>query len=96
MLRERGVEHEYREYTEAPLSKAELQKVFKMLGVRPKELLRRNDKAYKELELDGDESDAKLLKLMAAHPTLLQRPIAVLNGRAVVGRPADAILSLLD
>lgn len=96
MLRERGVEHQYREYTDAPLSKAELKDVFEMLGVGPKDLLRRNDKAFKELELSGDESDAKLLKLMASHPTLLQRPIAILNGRAVVGRPVDAILSLLE
>jgi arsenate reductase len=66
-----------------------------MLGVPPKTLLRKNDKAYKELELTGDEGDEALLTLMADHPTLLQRPIGILNGKAVVGRPHEKLLELL-
>ena len=48
LLDERGIAHRYREYTEAPLSRTELKKVFKQLGVSPRALLRKNDKAYKE------------------------------------------------
>ena len=95
MLKEHGVEFRYREYTEAPLSKAELEKVFALLGMEPAELLRKNDAAYKELGLTGKESRAVLLRHMAEHPTLLQRPIAIVGKKAVVGRPPERILELV-
>ena len=94
MLDERGIEYAYREYTQEPLSRDELERVFSMLEVSPKALLRKNDKAYKDNGLSGDESDAELLGLMVEHPTLLQRPIAILGGNAIVGRPAERILEL--
>ena len=95
MLDERGTKYVYREYTQEPLSRDELERVFSMLGVSPKALLRKNDKAYKENGLSGEEPDAELLGLMVEHPTLLQRPIAILGEKAVVGRPAERILELL-
>lgn len=95
MLDARGVKYRYREYTEEPLSKSELGKLFGWLGLRPAELLRKNDKAYQELGLTGDEPDATLIGLMAKHPTLLQRPIGVSGKRAVVGRPPEKLLELV-
>jgi arsenate reductase len=95
LLNDEGIEFEYREYTQEPLSKAELEKVLGMLGVEPAEVLRKNDKAYKELGLTGKEPKTKLLGLMAKHPTLLQRPIAVKGKKAVVGRPPERILELV-
>ena len=95
MLEEHGVEYRYREYTKEPLSKTELRKVLGQLGLGPHDVLRKNDKAYKELGLTGEESATKLVSLMAEHPTLLQRPIAVLGKRAVVGRPVGNLLELI-
>ncbi len=95
MLDQEGAPYRYREYTVEPLSKAELKKVFAMLGKKPKDLLRKNDKAYKELGLTGDESDAALIGHMAEHPTLLQRPIAIKGKKAVVGRPVDNLYELI-
>lgn len=96
MLDERGVAYRYREYTEEPLSEAELRRVLVRLGLGPREVLRRRDRAYKELALTGDEDDDTLIVHMATHPTLLQRPIGVLGERAVVGRPPDRLLELVD
>ena len=95
MLNENNAAFTYREYTAEPLTKAELKDIFKALGVKPVELLRKNDKAYKELGLTGTESDAKLIGFMAEHPTLLQRPIARKGKKAVVGRPVENLLELL-
>ena len=95
MLDEHEADYRYREYTREPLSEAELRRVFALLEMSPAQLLRKRDKAYKELGLDGSESDDALITHMAAHPTLLQRPIAVLGERAVVGRPVDNLLALL-
>ena len=95
MLDEKGIEYAYREYTEEPLSEAEIKRTLGYLGKEPLEVLRKNDKAYKENGLTGEESKAELITLMAQHPTLLQRPIGVVGTRAVIGRPAEALLELL-
>ncbi len=94
LLDERGIDYRYREYTDEPLSKKELKDVLGKLGLGPKDVLRKHDKAYKELGLTGDESDARLVDLMVEHPTLLQRPIGVKGKKAVVGRPVENLLEL--
>lgn len=95
MLKERGVEYRYREYTEEPLSRAEIEKVLGLLGLEPVDVLRKNDAAFKELGLTGKESKTVLLGHMAKHPTLLQRPIAIVGKKAVLGRPPERILELV-
>ena len=95
MLDDNGVKYRYREYTAEPLKQTEIKKILGMLGVTAKDVLRKNDKAYKELGLTGEESNAELVKHMARHPTLLQRPIGVADNKAVVGRPPDKLLELV-
>ncbi len=95
MLRERGIDFEYRDYRLDPLSEAEIRDVLRLLDARPRDVLRRNDRAAKELGLTGRESDDELVALMAGHPTLLQRPIGVVEGRAAVGRPPERLLELI-
>ncbi len=58
-------------------------------------MLRKNDRAAVELALTGAESNERLIELMADHPTLLQRPIGVLGGKAIVGRPPENLLALV-
>ncbi len=93
---ERGAVYRYREYRKEPLSADEIRSVLDKLGVGPKAVLRKNDRAYRELELTGTEPDDALVDLMAGHPTLLQRPIGVLGGEAVIGRPPERILELIE
>ena len=95
MLDAKKVEYRYREYTAEPLTQAEIKKVLKMLGLSAKDVLRKNDAAFKQLGLTGQESDAVLIKHMASHPTLLQRPIGVAGNKAVVGRPPENLLKLV-
>ena len=94
MLDESGIPYRYREYTREPLSEQELRRLFARLGSSPRDLLRRRDRAYRELALTGDEPGERLIRLMAEHPTLLERPIGVLGDRAVVGRPPERLLQL--
>ena len=94
MLKEHGIEHEYREYRKEPLSEDELRDVLGKLGMTAHEVLRKHDRAFKELGLTGDESEDVLIGNMAEHPTLLQRPIGVKGKRAVVGRPPENLLEL--
>ena len=94
MLEQHGIPFRYREYRKEPLNEGELRDVLQMLGAAPRDVLRRNDRVAKELGLTGDEPEDELVQLMAQHPTLLQRPIGVANGRAAVGRPPEALLEL--
>ncbi len=94
MLKAKKIAYRYREYTEEPLTKAEIETVLGRLGLGPKDVLRRNDAAYAAAGLTGKESDEKLVRAMAKHPTLLQRPIGVLGERAVIGRPPANLLTL--
>ena len=96
LLKEADAEFTYREYTKEPLTADEVRPTLAMLGVSPRDVLRKNDKAYKALSWIGDEDDDTIIGRMADHPTLLQRPIAIKDGKAALGRPASNILQLLD
>ena len=95
MLKEHNVEFEYRQYKRNPLSLAELQELMAVYGQPASTLLRRREKAYRELNLTGNEADEVLLPLFVQHPALMQRPIFVHEGRAVLGRPVERLLELL-
>ena len=95
MLEAKKIPFRYREYTKEPLTAAEIRHVLDLLGVEPSAVLRKRDKAFRELELTGEEPADVLISHMANHPTLLQRPIGVLNGKAAVGRPPEALLALV-
>ena len=95
MLKDKRIPYLYREYRQEPLSVEEIRSVLQKLGMGPVQVLRRNDAAFKKLGLTGEESADRLVSLMAAHPTLLQRPIGVLGDRAVVGRPPENLFELV-
>lgn len=78
------------------MSADEIREILSRLGVGPRDILRKNDKAYKELALTGEESDDTLIAHMANHVTLVQRPIGLLHGKARLGRPPETLLELLS
>lgn len=72
-------------------------RLLRAAGLAPRDVLRTKDPAYEELGLgSGRHSDAQLLEAMAAHPGLIQRPIAVRGGHAVLARPVEKLDELLD
>jgi len=96
LLKENGVEYHYRDYKKEPLTEAEIRSVLSKLEVAPAQVLRKRDRAFRELELTGTEAESELIGLMAVHPTLLERPIGIVGNRAVLGRPPVKLLTLLD
>lgn len=94
MLREHEISFTYREYTEAPLSRAEIEAALAAMGLGVRDVLRKRDAA--QYGFTGDEADDVLLDAMATHPRMLQRPIGLLDGRAALGRPPENLLSLLE
>jgi arsenate reductase len=84
------------EYLKDPPTASELKKVLDMLGMEPRDLIRKREKEYKELGLaDRGKSREELISAMVSHPRLIERPVAISGGRAVLGRPTEKVLELL-
>ena len=96
LLQERGIEPEVIYYLEQPPSPAELRELLRMLGIPARELLRKAEAEYTELGLDDAAlSEEALLAAMSQHPRLIERPVFVHQGKAVIGRPPERVLELL-
>ena len=78
---------EKRDFFKEPFSETELEKIIKMTGKKPSELLRKKDKMYKELDLENSKkTDIQIIKLMVKYPGLILRPIIVIKNKAYVGK----------
>jgi arsenate reductase (glutaredoxin) len=96
LLQAQGVEPDVVLYLETPPDEGELKSVLRKLDMRPRELLRRSEDEYRESGLSETSTDAEILAAMARYPRLIERPIAVIGEHAVVGRPPERVLELLD
>ena len=95
ILRERGVEPQIVEYLKQPLSRERLEDLISRLGIPASDLLRRNEKVYKELNLDESRSENELINFMLEHPVLINRPIVVTPKGARLCRPPEEVLEIL-
>ena len=96
LLRESGIPFEKVNYYVEPLSRKKLTELLRKMKLKPRDLLRMGEAAYKELGLANVEfSDSELIDLMIEHPDLLQRPIVERGDRAVLGRPTENVKALL-
>ena len=97
LLTERGIDFERVNYHVDPLPESKIRELIEKTGGTAHDVLRKKEPVYKELGLDRREvSDDELIALMAEHPQLLQRPIVEKGDRAVLARPVERALELLD
>ena len=96
MLAERGVSANYVHYLSDTPTKDELRRVQTLLGLdHPRGMARTSEPQWSELGLD-QASDDEVLDAMSRHPILIERPIIIMGDRAVIGRPPERVLALLD
>ena len=97
LLSERGIDFDRVEYHVEGLPEAKLRELVRKARVRPAELVRRREPLVAELGIDPDDppADDELLRLMAEHPQIVQRPIVERGDRAVLARPVERVLDLL-
>ncbi len=96
LLQEQGIEPEIIEYLKTPPSAQELDGILQKLGMEPRELMRKNEAEYKANGLDDAALDRQALILaMVNHPILIERPIVIAGGKAAIGRPPEAVLTIL-
>lgn len=96
LLEEKGVSPKIVLYLETPPDAAELKMLLRKLGMTAGDLVRRGEEDYKAAGLDRESSEADVLAAMVKYPKLIERPIVVKGGKAVLGRPPENVLALID
>ena len=96
LLRDNGVEPAIIEYLADPPDEKELARILELLGMEPRALMRKQEQAYREADLDNpDLSPEALICAMVEHPVLIERPVVVTTGKAVIGRPPENVLDII-
>jgi arsenate reductase len=86
---------EIRNYLESPLDITEIKELLKKLGCEAEDILRKKEKLYAELYADKKLTEIQIIKAIASHPVLLQRPIIIDGTEALIARPAATVLEIL-
>ena len=96
LLEKANVEFEIVEYLKQPPSAEKLDRILTLLNMAPRDLMRRNEAPYRELDLEDETlSRDALIAAIAAHPILMQRPVVLANGKATIGRPPERVVEIL-
>jgi len=97
LLEEQGIKPSIIEYLKIPIAKDKLIEILSLLGMAPRDLMRKKEEVYAEKGLDNPSlSDAELIDIMVKNPILIERPIVLANGKAVLGRPPEQVLNILE
>jgi arsenate reductase len=95
LLEESGKKFEIIRYLEDKLSINTLESIISKLGIKPIELIRKNEAIWKSDYKSKKLSDIEIIEAMVTNPKLIERPIVVNKTKAVVGRPSETILSII-
>ena len=95
LLESKGITPHVRLYLQEPPTIEELQSLQRTLNAPAISFMRTGEAAFKDVGLTKDASDRVLLDAMATHPALIERPIVFHDGKAAIGRPPAAVLSIL-
>ena len=97
LLQEQGINPVTIEYLKNPPTVEKLKEILSLLGVSPRDLMRKKEDEYKELDLANSKlSDEDLIGFMVKNPNLIERPIVLANGKAALGRPPEQVLYILN
>jgi len=96
ILEEQGITSDVVEYLKAPPDRATLERIVDAIPNPPGDLVRK-DKRFKDLGLDASDytTRAAVVKLLLAHPELMERPVVFRGDRAVIARPSELVLDLV-
>ena len=96
LIQENGITPEIIEYLNSSISTSELASLLEMLNIKPIQLVRKTEQIWKENFKGKDLSDDEIVNVMVEYPKLIERPIVVEKGKAIIGRPPENVLSLFD
>ena len=97
IIKDNGIQPTVVEYLKVPLKKSELDNISRLLNKRPKDYVRKNESDFKENNIKNIiENDIELINKMVKFPKIIERPIVILGEKAVIGRPPENVLELLN
>jgi len=82
-------------YLNQPLNIEELSNIITLLNIAPMELVRKNEKIWKENYKGKELTNEEIIKAMVENPKLIERPIIINDSKAVIGRPTEKIDTIL-
>ncbi|MFD1293876.1 arsenate reductase (glutaredoxin) [Lutibacter holmesii] len=95
ILQNSNLEFEIIKYLDTPITESELTEIIQLLNIPPLKLVRKNEAIWKENFKGKELTDKEIILAMVANPKLIERPIVVNNGKAVIGRPPENIKTIL-
>ena len=97
LLKENNIEPEIILYLENPPSEEKLTELIDLLGISPRDLLRKGEGEYKTHNLRDESLKGKdIIKIMSENPKLIERPIVISKNKAIIGRPPENVLMLIN
>ncbi len=89
ILESKDIQVEIVNYLSEGINISDLEILIRLDGI-----IRTNEREFRENPVDiSDINNVRLL--LQTHPKLLQRPVLISDGKAVIGRPPEEILILL-
>ena len=96
LIQSKGIKPVIIEYLKYPPTRKKLKEILAMLKLEPRQLMRTNENIFKEKGLDNlSLSKDQLVSVMVENPILIERPIVLANGKAVIGRPPENVLRII-
>jgi arsenate reductase len=96
ILNEKDIDLDVVEYLQQPPTHDELIQVLDLLGLQPRELMRKHEAPYKDNDIDNPAlTRDQLIQLMIDNPILIERPVIINGDKATIGRPPEKVLDIL-
>ena len=98
ILEERGVSYDVIKYLDTPPDRATLERILDAIPDEPAALVRTDDDKFKKLGIAKADVTTReqVIDVLLAHPEVMQRPVVFVGDRAVIARPSEKVLDLLD
>ena len=96
LFEESGIDYRKVDYFIEPLTKEKLKDLLKKANLSAFDVVRKNEAVYKELKVAEVEKEDELMKIIVENPSILQRPIVEVGDRAVLARPIERALELIE
>jgi arsenate reductase len=94
-LREKNINFNVIDYLNQNLSEEKLSSLLKKLGIRPIELVRKNESIWKENYKNKEISEVELIRILSLNPKLIERPIIETKKNAIIARPLEHLVNFL-
>ena len=96
ILEEKNIKYEIIHYLDSPPSTKEIELILKKLKIQPIDLVRKNEKIWKEKYKGKILTNKTIIKILIKNPKLIERPIVINGAKAIIGRPPKNVYDLFD